>query len=730
MKLRWIASGLTLSLFAFAADLYAGDHQAAPVATAMAPSGEAVVRAAAIPGGNGRITLNVPKGEIRDALRLVAEQGGLNISIGPGVEGEVSVFLTDATLDGALQSIAVDNGFAYKVENGIISVVKPPAAANGEVTPPLETRVFTLRCQDAERVRDALEFALTKFGKMKVLNENSAGAYGTQNLGQLAGELQGSSGSANGSGYYQNQNQNQNNASGPSGVNTTTTTPMNARRIVVTDVAENVSRIAELIGDLDQLPPQVLIEARIVEMSTDLQRQLGVDWNINALANGPVLNHELPLQWEAGFASGSQVRRSSAGVAQSSAGLSLGTIDLSAFTALLQIHEQDNAIRLLANPRLLVFNNHSASILVGERYPILTANITDFGTTTESFDTYIPVGVQLEVTPTIMVDGRITMMVHPATSALGDDVVGTTGLRVARIRTRELSTRVVMGDGQTIVLGGLISDRNTRQVSKVPGLGDLWGFSSIFRQERPRSERVDLLVFLTANVEGNSEISERDQKVYDTYVPHFKQIQKSQDVQLHFEIPSEYDTPKPMYGDPPATDDMDEPGEIEVEETTLSSAEFSQPVNAARVERDFQSKSSTAAPKIAAPAPGPAPAIKRVDAGRSLTPDQNDAAPLEVEPDLAALMKRTSDRNQKGVGTEHTSRDELSARERIIRSRKEAAANRRPENSRRAENTFQGSAVPSRRSRQNSGGRVVRTRGYRVDAQGRPIALGGEGGEN
>ncbi len=326
--------------------------------------------------------------------------------------------------------------------------------------------------------------------------------------------------------------------------------PRNAAKLVVTDVAENVDRIAELVADLDRLPPQVLIEARIVEMSVILQRQLGIDWDVNVLANGPILNHELPLDWRAGFASGSQVRRNASGTAQSTAGLALGSVDFSRLTALLRIHQSDNAVRLLANPRLLVYNNHSASILVGERYPILQANITDFGTVTEAFDTYIPVGVQLEVTPTIMMDGSISILVHPATSSLGDDVVGTTGLRVARILTREIDTRVIMQDGDTIVLGGLISDRKTRNVQKIPGLGDLPVLDVFFRQENPGTDRVDLLVFLTARVQGATEINERDQRVFDMYKPQFKQIDRVQDVPVHFEVPTEFEMPRPMFGDP------------------------------------------------------------------------------------------------------------------------------------------------------------------------------------
>lgn len=499
---------------------------------------------------DGRITLNVPKADVRDALRLVAEHGGLNLTIGPNVEGEVSVYLSNATIETALAAIARNAGLEYTISDGIISVKQtPPRIPQSEMPPPpVETKVFTLRSADAARVRDALTYALSPYGKMEVYNDNSGDRYQTLSLSQLEGEV--------GAGSQQQQlQQTQNSRSSQQGGATVTqSNARNARRLIVTDVPENLQRIADLVAALDTMPPQVLIETRIVEMSTDLQRQLGIDWDINVLANGPVLNHELPLHMEAGFATGDQIRRTANGTANASAGLALGTVDFSRLMGMLRIHASDNAIRLLANPRLLVFNNHSASILVGERYPLLESNVSEFGIVTESLDTYIPVGVQLEVQPTIMLDGRISMMIHPVTSSLGDDVVGTTGIRVARIRTRELSTRVIMGDGETIALGGLISDRKTRNVNKVPGLGDIIGLSALFRQENPTSERIDLIVFVTARVEGATILSDRDREVFESYEPNFKEIQRLQDVQLHHEVPTEYAEPKPMYGDPVAVE--------------------------------------------------------------------------------------------------------------------------------------------------------------------------------
>jgi len=553
---RWICSLVTAFVLVAAARVAADETQpdpSAPLSPEPVAANE-VQRDSSASVPTKRITLQAAGTPINDALRLVAEQGGLNLVIGPDVQGEVSVYLEDVPVETALRAIAVNNGFAFTMESGVITVSRPPEQRPGDTkveTPPLQTRIFTMQWQDAERVRDALEYALSPYGRIKVLNENSQPGYGGTKLSELSGDIENNTTTA-----YQTAGTAQGVGTGASGT-TTAELPKNSRTLVLTDTAENMVVLADLIADLDRMPPQVLVEARIVEMSTDLQRQLGIDWDVNILANGPMLNHTLPLDWRAGFAPGDQIRYGRDGTPRNAIGMALGTIDFTRFQAIARAHQSDSAIRLLANPRMLVFNNHNASILVGERYPILEANITDQGTLTEAFDTYIPVGIQLQVTPTIMADGRISMLVHPSTSALGDEVIGTTGLRVRRILTREIDTRVIMNDGQTVVLGGLISDRKTRTINKMPGVGDIPILDALFRQESPTSQRVDLLVFLTAQIEGATQISQRDQAVFEMYRPHFKHVEVIRDVPLHFEIPTEYEPAKPMFGDPPAADVWD-----------------------------------------------------------------------------------------------------------------------------------------------------------------------------
>lgn len=520
--------------------ILAGAHSAA-----LADSGQ---DADADTGASGkRITMQCDMTEIGTVLRDIADQGGLSLIVGPGVKGKVIVSLDNIPVVKALRAIAETNGFRYVQAGDIIAIAMPVADAGAAQRVPTITRVITLRSKDAADIKDVLEHLLTpKVGHMMVIAEDSGTEFVGQELGQLTD--------------YQEAGSTNTQQQQPLVPIQTADPTRNSKTLIVTDVEEVVELISRLVADLDRPEPQVLIEARLVEMSTNLQRQLGIDWNIEVFANGPLLNHRLPLNGSAGFATGTQIQRTLSGIAQNVPGLALGTIDFTRFNAVLRANQDDNSVRLLANPRMLIHNNHNASILVGERYPLFEANITDFGTLTEAFDQYIPIGIQLKIKPTIMPDGRVSMHVQAAISSLGDDVIGTTGLRVARINTREVNTRVIMRDEQTIVIGGLISDRKVHSVSKVPFLGDLPILSALFRQENPRSERVDLLVFLTARIDGALQLADRDREIFDKYRPHFKHVERLQDVPLHFEIPTEYEPPRPMFSEPPIQPDINERG--------------------------------------------------------------------------------------------------------------------------------------------------------------------------
>lgn len=528
---------------------------------------EAGPAAGAAAADAARVSIELVRSDLGDALRLLAKQGDINLVIGPDVKAEVSVSLKDVPVRQALQSLVLGNGFRWAESNGIITVFKPlpEDAAAAERPPELITRIFRPRSVNATTLVDALKPALSKWGKLTVLSEDSKAGYGLGTSSLSSGGPTAVGGGGGGGGGFGGPARASgvpapviNQAFGGGGVQAVSNGPggmmvENSSVLLVTDTARHVQVVAKLIEELDVAPRQVLIETRIVEMSVDLQKRLGIDWNIEAFANGPTLSHEVPLFWRADFGVGPNRVRDGNGI-----NLALGSVDFQRFQALLQAQQTDTAVRLLANPRMLVYNNHRSSILVGEQYPLLTSTITDQGTTTESLGGYIPVGIQLSVTPTILADNRVSLLVHPSTSALGDDVVGTTGLRIARIQTREIDTRVVIRDGDTIVLGGLISDRKTNIARKVPGLGDVPILDIFTRQERPRQERVDLLVFLSVYVDGGARLNDGEKRAYEKYKPRFSHADSVGEVPLHFDFPgTQFHEPKGGPVPPPGDDPME-----------------------------------------------------------------------------------------------------------------------------------------------------------------------------
>jgi len=192
-----------------------------------------------------------------------------------------------------------------------------------------------------------------------------------------------------------------------------------------------------------------------------------------------------------------------------------GTLDFSDFSAVLQMIQTNSNVQVVSNPRVVVGDRHTATILVGERFPILSANVSEFGSVTEQLDHYEPIGVQLEVTPSVLNEEEIELFVRPSTSSLGPLVVGSTGLSVARINSRQIDTMVTVKDNQTLVLGGLITSRDVEDVSRVPYLSRIPLLGRLFTHKSSSTERVDLVVFLTVSIVREHGLTAKQRKMFE-----------------------------------------------------------------------------------------------------------------------------------------------------------------------------------------------------------------------
>jgi general secretion pathway protein D len=267
------------------------------------------------------------------------------------------------------------------------------------------------------------------------------------------------------------------------------------------------------------MPQQVLIETKIMEVNRDVLRDIGFDWGLGsrgaaqtstvsttALTKTDVGNkvHALGGHSLSGLNSPSVFSpkdSTMSGVEPFDVGLELlwQKIGGTEFEAILHALEEDVSTNTLSAPRILALNNQEASIIIGTRYPILATTVsgTDSTTTTVSLDYYQDIGIQLNVVPQIGANNYINMVLHPAITEQ-INVLGTNQYPI--INTREAETRVVMKDGETIVIGGLLKDVKAKGITGIPILSKIPFLGVFFRRETVDTQKIDLLIFITANI--------------------------------------------------------------------------------------------------------------------------------------------------------------------------------------------------------------------------------------
>ncbi len=267
----------------------------------------------------------------------------------------------------------------------------------------------------------------------------------------------------------------------------------NANTLLLSASPRYFETIAEMIRELDQPPPQVLIQVLLVEISLDDTLDFGMDWDVRLSPGGTSIN----VGTDFGIATD---------IGKSGFNLAISSSDLGFFLRALQAQGR---LEVLSRPQILASDNQQASIEIGESVPFIRdSRITEQGTTLNTIQ-YEPVGILLTVTPRINPDGFVRMEVIPEISSLSESTVQISeGLNASIINKRTARTTVSVQDGHTVIIGGLIRTQDQRRVDKVPFLGDLPGIGWLFKKVKIVKERKELLIILTPHVLRN--IAEAD----------------------------------------------------------------------------------------------------------------------------------------------------------------------------------------------------------------------------
>lgn len=269
-------------------------------------------------------------------------------------------------------------------------------------------------------------------------------------------------------------------------------------------------QVLKLLEDLDQPTDQVLIEARLVEVSSDFLDQLGVRWspdgsqvfNANDLDNSFMAN--VNSKYRQGAGPNTTVNTpSSDAVAQAIASLRSGVLGGSiSMDFLVQFLRKTTDANVLAAPQLNIRDNETGKLFVGQQVPVPnTTQVSSAGSQNTSI-TYKDVGVVLEVTPHINVDGDVELKIHAESSTV---VPGQTVLGGAVFETRNFRTDLTAKNGQTLVVGGIIQRQTSNIMRKTPGVGSIPGVKWLFNNKNNSTHEVELMVFLRPKVIRNPE---------------------------------------------------------------------------------------------------------------------------------------------------------------------------------------------------------------------------------
>jgi type IV pilus assembly protein PilQ len=431
-----------------------------------------------------RLTLNFQDIDVRSVLQLLADTSGQNIVVSDSVTGNLTLRLQNVPWDQALDIVLRTKGLDKRRQDNVIIIGPTEELATREKAE-LEAHK---EVQELSPIRS--EFMQANYAKVadlaKMIRPTSGGSGGGRNS------------------MLSNR--------GSLSIDERTNT------LMVQDTVENLGEIRRLVQALDVPVRQVLIEARIVVVSDTFERDLGAQFGVTSAqqngSNGLLavtgsgtgadtmiqsaltnLSSGLPVSPVATPALANRYMvNTPAANTNGSIGISLlgGSylVDLALSAA-----ENEGKSETISSPRVITANQKQATIMQGVEIPYQES--ASSGATTTQFKNAV---LSLKVTPLITPDNRVILDLDVSDDTVGQQVTSATGGSVPSIDTRQIQTQVLVGDGQTVVLGGILETTKSYAANKVPWLGDIPVLGNLFKSTTNINNKTELLIFITPKI--------------------------------------------------------------------------------------------------------------------------------------------------------------------------------------------------------------------------------------
>tara|TARA_B100000676_G_scaffold25222_1_gene22840 strand:+ start:1513 stop:2847 length:1335 start_codon:yes stop_codon:yes gene_type:complete len=407
-----------------------------------------------------KMSINMQDSDIKSVLMLIGELTGLNIVVSPAVKDTITANLENVSIKAALDVILKPNGYSYFTQENII-IVK---SSDTEIVRELETVIHKLKYVNSDDLAGPLEAVLTDQGKVQSFTPVVM-------------------------------------ASGNTGV---------SNIIIISDVQENIPSIMAMVEELDKPIANINISVRFIESGVDSAQGSGIDWSRNT----PIVLGNLP------DTTGSLLPFKLSN-------MTVATLNPLQFGQAWKLMQARGQSKILASPQLTTLDNHSAETQITttiyiegsvsnmnrsnsfnnqNQNQIASAGggATNSNLNNQNFNTRQitekDVGIDLQVTPRINDENRITLMVNASVEALLSAAeVSTDKPRATR---RTVRTQVTVNTGDTVIIGGLISENAIENKKFIPVLSELPFIGKMFRSTTIDKEQRELLIFITPNVVG------------------------------------------------------------------------------------------------------------------------------------------------------------------------------------------------------------------------------------
>jgi len=424
-------------------------------------------------------SLKVRDVDIRDVLTIIAEEYGLNLILSPAVSGRITYDIENTSLRDGFNAILRSSGLTYVIEGNIIRVDEQ-AELRKKLRAELDIYKARQELREARKLEDPLETAYVNLNYIGTALSKEKGGE-TTDLQEAMEKL-----------LSHNKEKGVDRGANVSIIKKTNT-------LVITDVEENIREIAEMAKKLDLPTGQVKIDARIVETNRDFSQELGIRWGGRATFRaGSTSDRKGDLTLD-GSAGGNIVNlgldpTAAAGV------FSLGWLSTTAALRQLDIElsalEATEDVKIISKPSVLVVQNQEAEIFVGEKVPIAEGYDAETAQVSIRLE---DVGTKLRITPQITRDGSIFMLVDVETS----EISGTTtiqGQPYDTLGTKRANTQVLVKNGETVVIGGLLTTRKEENRDRVPFLSRVPIVGLLFKSKEDVSEYKELMIFITPQI--------------------------------------------------------------------------------------------------------------------------------------------------------------------------------------------------------------------------------------